>query len=350
MTINIIILFLISEPINAIYNTYFKFIKILKEKNIEFFFHVNQENKIPIIINLLQNIITEKNITNDISSIINIPITHIFYKVCYNIFFPENLKSYNIKKIFKNSKICFYNYGYSMVNHKFLDNVGYNSNFFDHCDIYFIENKLNKEHYKKNILNKNIKFFDVGCLKLDIIKEKKIKKKNDCFYIMWCPRWNITNNLCSYNDYVDYFINFVNKNSKIKLIFRPHPLTNYSISKIVNASKENNRIIIDNCDNYNKHFKYIDIFICDPSSMIAEAFYYLIPIIYTKKVNNVFTEFGNKIEESFYSVKNNNELDIEINNLLKNKDRKKHLRQKFINIFYNIYKNPINKVISILQN
>jgi hypothetical protein len=346
------ILFLSSRPTNTIYISYFKFMKILNEKNIEFFLHTDDTNDVLNIFNILQNVIDKKNIITDIQKIKDIKITHVFYKVSYNCCFSTTVFTKNIKKMFSHCKICYYNYGFSMNDHKFLNNVGYNSDFFDDCDYFFIENKLNLKHYQERISNKKLQFFDTGCIKLDTFTEKSRNISLDKFYIMWAPRWHTDNSkydMCSYKLYVNYFINLINNNKNIILIFRPHPLNSYSISEIKNACEKNpEQIIIDNNDNYYDTFKYINVLISDPSSMIAEAYSFSVPIIYTKKIENAFTEFGNLIENSFYSVKNEKELDLELNHLLKNNDYKKDLRQKYINEYFNIYKEPIKDMIKII--
>ena len=275
------------------------------------------------------------NFITNINTIKKQNISHIFYQLCYNIYYQKELMTNNVKNIFKNAKIYYYNYGYSMVDHKFLGGVGENSNFFGHCDCFFLENELNMEHYrerinksleKSNICN-NIKFKAIGCVKLDLYnKLERMKHPDGYFYIMWCPRWHISKgmlNMCCYNLYVNYFISLINNNKKIKLLFRPHPKLNYSIELIEKASKENPRIIIDRSVNYFNHFKYIDVFISDPSSLLGEALNFLIPIIYTKRHDNVFTKFGNLIQDSFYHVTNTNNLDNTIKKLFNNEDEKK---------------------------
>lgn len=359
------ILFINTDPNNSIHTSYFYFMKLLKEKNIEFYLHTNKSTDIPVIFEILEKAINKEQIIANIEEIKNVNITHVFYRTCYNLSLAESIRTCKIKEKFKNCKICYYNYGYAIVDNKFLGNAGYNSEFFNYVDYYFMENKLNIQHYSKRISNKKIKYHDVGCVKLmsDNNTDNKLKKsiedkeKDEFFYIMYCPRWHKNffipgpdNGCCTYDLYIDYFINLVNKNPKIKFIFRPHPLTSYSIEKVINVSKSNPRIIINKTDYYYDIFKYINVFISDSSTLLAEALNFSTPIIYTEQTENVFHEFGEKIKNSFYIVKNENELDTEINNLLKNKDRKKELRIKYVKEFYDIYKNPLNKIFSILSN
>lgn len=354
-----IFLFL-SNSINVVKLLYEKILTILIKNNIEFYFYsTNNENSLKIINNFNKEIkkYQDKFITN-IDIIRKKEISHIFYQVCYCCYYPDHLRTYNIKKIYTNAKICFTNYGYSMINHKFLHGAGEDPYFFGYCDYFFQENELNKKHHiericesikKINMPHDKIKFETIGCIKQDLVINIERKKNIDgFFYIMWCPRWHKHLNLCSYDLYIDYFINLINDNKKIKLIFRPHPLTNYSLNKILDASKKNPNIIIDKSLNYYDNFKFIDVFISDPSTLLAEALGLEIPIIYTEKQEKIFNDFGNLVKDSFYIVKDISKIDETIKNLIEGKDDKKYLRQKYKKEFYDKYKNPCEELIKIL--
>ena len=359
-----IILFLccVEDIVELLYK---KILHTLITHEIEFYFH--SPNKIinETLLNSFEDIRKDKYQHNFITDIITIKeknISHIFYQLCYNDYYSEKLKSNNIKKIYKNSKICYYNYGYSMVDHNFLNGVGENSDFFAECNYFFLENDLNTQHYsdriiqslkKSNISQDKINFKSIGCIKLDVFNNlNRINDSNEYFNIMWCPRWHTSGefNLCSYNKCAKYFIKLIDDNKKIKLIFRPHPKTNYSIEELEDASKKNSRIIIDKSNNYFQYFKYIDVFISDPSSLLAEALYFNIPIIYTKNYDNVFTKFGNTIQDAFYHVTDINQLDDSIKNIINNKDHKKDIRLKYKKKFYDPYKNSCETLINLLKN
>ena len=357
-----IILILIhnEEIIEVLYK---KFLETLIKYEIEFYFHSPSKITKKILLDSLENIQKNKYENNFITNINKIKkknISHIFYQLCYNMYYHENIKSNNIKKIYKNAKICYFNYGYSMIDHKFLGGVGENTAFFGECNYFFLENDLNKKHYsdrvkkslrKKGMPANKINFKSIGCIKLDPFSNfERNTDSSNYFNIMWCPRWENCSNLCTYNHYVKYFIKLIEDNEKIKLIFRPHPLTNYSIVELEDASKKNSRIIIDKSKNYFKYFKYIDVFISDPSSLLAEALYFMIPIIYTKRKENVFTEFGNTIQDAFYHITDINKLNNSIINLINKKDDKKDMRLKYKKKFYDPYKNSCELLINILKN
>ena len=172
---------------------------------------------------------------------------------------------------------------------------------------------------------------------------------------MWCPRWRgkarkrvpLT---CCYEKYVDFIIALVEKNPKLKLIFRPHPQTDYSLDKIIEAAERETRISIESPEiNYQHSISCSNAFISDPSTMIPEAFVHNIPIIYTETIPDIFTDFGNEIQKSFYIVKNKEELSIAIEKLMKGEDDKKILREEYIRKFYEPYKEPCKNIIEVLQ-
>lgn len=322
----------------SIYLIYKKLLDILTSLNITYIFLVPKKYK-----NEVKTIFDIKNKDNVVCNLRDInmnDVTHVVYQLCYNCLYEEEKRSYNIKKKYNHITICYYNYGYSFVNHDFLNGVGYNKDFFDFCDVFFLENELNVIHYRERIENKNIKLKAIGCMKMSQIYEslnKPTKKTNKLFYIMWCPRWHTNLNMCSYKKYVNYLIDFINKNENTSLIFRPHPLTNYKYNEIIEASDKNERITIDLSDNYSDKFSYIDCFISDPSSLLAEASGCNIPVIYTITIENVFTEFGEVLQESFYIVKNEEEISNTLYDLINFKDEKKNIRKEIIDKYYKIY-------------
>ena len=335
----------------AAFSCYHKLFNILIDKKIEFYIFVSN----PDIIQTLMDQITclnsyENHIITDIESIKNVNITHAFYGCCYNSVLPSCVKNYNIKQRFVNAKICFWNYGYYLVDHKHLDKIGYDSDFFNHCDYLFTENELNKEHYRDNLSNKSINIHVSGCVKLDFVDPFKRCVTDNFFHIMWCPRWT-PGPLCSYNLYVNNLIDLVNKHDNIILIYKPHPFASYPTIEIDDAANLNSRIIIDRRKNvkYIDYFKYINVIISDPSSMIAEAFGCSVPIIYTKQIDHAFNYFGDQIQDSFYTVSNSTELTETVVDLLNGNDSKKSARDKYFTQFYEPYRNSCENILDILS-
>ena len=267
-------------------------------------------------------------------------IDYIFYQTPYEYLYPSFL---SFTKISQRCKICYIGYGYNIIHGKLFDNCTLNTQFYDNCSIIFSENELNTNYFKEHFPDKNI--LTVGCPKTEFIKELQ-PKKSKVFTVLWLPRWHNNHvGICSFNEIKNFMVSLIKR--YIKVIFRPHPLTNYDYSDLVNISKENNYFIIEKNQEYENSFSQSDILIADPTTLMAEYFATKKPIIYFKKRQDVFNEFGEDLEKGFYVATNTSDITKYIDNILLNND---YLKPKRLELYDKHYKPYLNVIENIKNN
>jgi tellurite methyltransferase len=255
--------------------------------------------------------------------------------------------------LFLNNKVLNVNYGYHI--HKQLYYTTYNYNFFSLFYATFHECQENYDDYivhMKNInCNFNVKTAHIsGSTKIDYLNmnEQKYHKINNNTNILFSFRWeNITKNNTQ-DTFNDYIINLTNT-EQIELVFRPHPLDkNNSIRSI-----KRDNFFIDLDLDYSKSFYISDILISDLSTLICDYFIYTKkPVILMKNKNNnlnsILNSLGIKLIPGLYIVETITELDKVLNDLLKNIDPKKEIRENIANEL-NIY-NPTKYIENFIIN
>ncbi len=167
------------------------------------------------------------------------------------------------------------------------------------------------------------------------------KERSECTKrILWTPRWRTEEGNCHFFDYKDYFFNLAGGNENVDYLFRPHPLClqNFaSTGELPQADQDKmleefDRLPnakIDSSGDYRDTFLTSDILVSDMSSMMAEYFITGKPIIYSHRVDH-FNEFGTKLAQGYYWVRNQTELDETLKMLLRGEDPLRETRIKII--------------------
>ena len=260
---------------------------------------------------------------------------YVFYQTPYLSHFPKKI---NINEVSKYSKICYFSYGYNFFDPKY---AMFPIDYLKKVNYYFVENEEIKKIWTNYLKFKKInintiedlqkKCFVTGCPKISNIKtEFNLKYRN----IGWSPRWSPK--MSNFENYYKYLTDlFINK-SECNLISRFHPLDNNKNRKLfLNNINKIKNITNDENEKYDFYFDKIDIFISDMSTMIPEFFLTGKPIIYTYLNTHKINSFGKKLLEGVYIVKNKEELDKILNNLINNIDPLREKRLELIKQFYN---------------
>ena len=179
-----------------------------------------------------------------------------------------------------------------------------------------IENKIND--YVSNELKKPI-LINTGYLKLDYISEQLKQTTDQEDSVLLAP--TLSSMLIEYNlnDHLDTIIGELLKNTKNKIIYRPHPgdvrdkIQNIKIKKIIQKYKNNNHFTIDLNTSYLESYKKSKILITDFSgTAYTFAFSTLKPVIF-------FSINDNKLKTSTYKnlffFKDRNEIGKVIENM-----------------------------------
>jgi len=268
---------------------------------------------------------------------------YVFYQAPYNGMYPNILRSGYVSQF---AQICYIPYG-AFLQAAELEETVHPKDFFNDTSYFFLPSKLHCTMFIEQSLRRCINFdprkvIPSGLTKTDNITIDLLDNDSNAYRnltVLWTPRWNTSEGVCTFFDYYDYFIDLTDKNKNITLIFRPHPLMfqnflktkELSEKEIVRIEKDftvKNRLL-DKSGDYSVSFKKADVLVSDVSSMMYEFFMYYKPVIYTHK-KNFFNTFGEKMAETFYKADNAEELTVHINALISGNDYKKTQRFHFI--------------------
>ena len=152
---------------------------------------------------------------------------YVFYQAPYNGMYPSILRSGYVSQF---AQICYIPYG-AFLQAEELEETVHPKDFFNDTSYFFLPSKLHCTMFIEQSLKRCISFdprkvIPSGLTKIDNIEIQSFD--NNCssrgLTILWTPRWNTSEGVCTFFDYYDYFIDLTNKNKNIMLIFRPHPL------------------------------------------------------------------------------------------------------------------------------
>ena len=276
-------------------------------------------------------------------------LNYIFYPRPYNSFMP---KKYVSGKVSKYAKICSIMYGMSMTEE--ILETSLNKNFFRNVYCYFAESKNAAE---KNIANFS-RAHKLGLQKtvsygmpvlVEMLKQKNAKSDiwdfaNGKFKIMWTPRWTTDLKLGGSNFFTfkDFLIDYVKNSPDVAAVFRPHPLalnnfvkngdmTEEEAKSFIESCNKDNKIFLDNSEDYIATFWGSDALVTDISGIMPEYFVTGKPLIYCAS-NMILTpaEHTRKLLEGCYVVNDVEELKQCLNDLRNGLDPLKEIRQRII--------------------
>lgn len=269
--------------------------------------------------------------------------TYVFQSRPYNNYMPFEYSSDVLKSKYLIANIL---YGESCSLN--IANIVINKDYYKDVFCFFPFDESEKKLYKNkfSIGPKNsIQKCDVlGKTGLEFVLDNRMPKKDVRRSVVWTPRWSTDKNVGGSNflEYKDTLFGLASKYKDIDFVFRPHPLTfsNFikkgimtekEVNDFRNKCKESENIILDERKEYIDTFWSSDLLISDFSSVVLEYFVTGKPIIYClSNVNMVYSDIGNKIMSTLYSVKNEKELVNQFIEWYKGNDKNKDARESVI--------------------
>lgn len=287
---------------------------------------------------------------------------YVFVQRPYNNYLPIE---YATHEMCKYTKLCYIPYGYLLGD---LRNVTVPGDFLKTLYFFFAENEYEQKYGEEMMKDfEGIHYsMNLGYPMLDR-ELKKIKedhsaflnaKIKDEFKIIYTPRWTMDKSLYSstFFEYKDKFIDYVNKNNKIKYVFRPHPLmfnnfineglmSKKQVNEYLENFKENK--VYDDQGDYFDTFRESDVLITDFSSIIIDYFILEKPIILCGNNDyNSFSEIMKKMVDTMYIANNWTEVEKYLNDLQQGKDPKKKDRNKILKMILEENDGRVSKKIT----
>ena len=231
---------------------------------------------------------------------------YVFYQRPYDRYLPKEYRSNIVSRY---AKVCYLPYGFMIFGG--MDEISMPHQFHRNAYMYFAESSLtyqfNKNRYAKSSEQGFRNSYDLGYPSLeDFVNQKEqYPAINDGkFRVLWTPRWseNVELGGSSFLKYKDEVVKLVDKNDRMHIVFRPHPMTfNHfiEVGKItkeeadayIQLYKESDKLEQDTRPEYAKSMWESDALLTDMSSIIIEYFLSGKPI--------VFCETGSKVSSAF---------------------------------------------------
>lgn len=273
---------------------------------------------------------------------------YLFFQTGYDICRPPEYKS-EIVSLY--TRLCYVHYGMPFMGGmiaeesfpvSFLKNTYFHFAEFEEMRKYYIERVPdNPIHRAERVVLTGYPKLDEARQYINCESENWIYKgDNKKYRVMWTPRWNTEENNCTFFDYKDKLVEYMETEKSMEMLFRPHPqafseyiangqMSEKQVEEYKRRYDEIDNISIDKDREYLASFYSSDVLITDESSIIPEYFLTGKPVIFTYKETHL-NEFAKKVSEGFYWVKNWNELTDILDRLRKGDDKLADTRKKII--------------------
>lgn len=279
----------------------------------------------------------------------NLEPDYVFYSEPYNMYLPKKYKSSEVSKY---AKIC--NVMYAMTTtREFLEIRP--SDFYRDVYCCYANNQdelnynINQFREQHNIGIQKTKY--LGFLAFSDIYECKNKQSESWNFsknkirAIWTPRWTTDKTVGGSNffKYKDILIKYTKNNEDVDMLFRPHPmaLDNFvrtgemsqdEVDQFKSICEITPNLSLDKEKSYTTTFWNSSFLITDISSIIVEYFVTGKPIIFCESsvTRQKHLPFFEKLINTCYVVKNENELINTINMLKKGQDKNKKIREDLI--------------------
>lgn len=281
---------------------------------------------------------------------------YVFFQQPYNITRSPEYKSWIVSKY---AKLCYVAYGAANISDDDILKSCTPEDFLRDLSFYFSQDLYDDKFIKmrmREIGDIFTKVIKTGFPRYDSLTKYigtdsnvwNYKRGPEHFRVLWTPRWCTNEGNCHFFDYKDKWMEYCDLHPEIDFVFRPHPQAfmeweatgelpmEQGISYREAYAKRKN-MNIDCSAEYLSTFYSSDCLVTDVSSLIGEYFLTGKPIIYCHK-KDCFNEWGRKLSEGFYWVRNWRELTERLSDLQKGNDPQKGKREKLINELYELPK------------
>ena len=164
--------------------------------------------------------------------------------------------------------------------------------------------------------------------------------------MLWTPRWNKGQGLCSFFDLLEPMMRFAEKHPDFKLLLRPHPLMFQAMRQTRDMGEKDFRNMeswftahdnaeLDVGGDFWPSVQKADLLLSDTSSMIVNFAITGKPVIHTVFQNEKTTPVGEELNRGFYKAKTVVETIRQIEMLLDGKDPLFPIRTDITNRLFN---------------
>ncbi|WP_083655231.1 CDP-glycerol glycerophosphotransferase family protein [Roseburia sp. 499] len=278
----------------------------------------------------------------------NLQPDYLFFQTPYDVCRPPQYKS-DVVSLY--TKLCYVHYGMPFMD-GYIAEESFPRNFLKHTYFHFAEfqemQKFYVDRVAENSVHKHERVVLTGYPKLDGVekyigcesKSWHFQGADRRFRIMWTPRWSTGENNCTFFEFKDKLLDYIENKKEIEFLFRPHPqafaefvekkeMTEAEVESYKQRYESMENAFMDPQREYLPSFYSSDVLITDESSIIPEYFLTGKPVIFTYKETHL-NEFARRIAKGFYWVKDWQEMEEVLVKLEKGQDDLKEKREQLI--------------------
>jgi CDP-glycerol glycerophosphotransferase (TagB/SpsB family) len=221
----------------------------------------------------------------------------------------------------------------------------YSLRFHQYVQRYCIFDEITRKEYCSKMQNKGENLVVTGQPSFDLLQNQALLSSDKNEYVIYAPHWSVNKQSVAYATFEwngEFMLQFAKMHPEYSWVFKPHPL-------LAKTLVDNNIMTKDEVDNYYNEWAkcgivhdsgdYYDLFlksklmITDCSTFLGEYFLTQKPLIHLRSEYSVpFNQTVKKLIDYYYQVKNIDELQYALENVLKN-DYLKQDRVKAYNEF-----------------
>lgn len=293
---------------------------------------------------------------------------YVFLNIPYTETYPEPYEIQNLTKI---AKVCYVPYGYQMINkERFrpMYSLTLSLVLLENVDYLFADGSATYTYSRRKMLLGTLlygnRLYDLGFPRFDNISVGAVRPepKN----ILWIPRWTSDHQPAAHNlpshffAYKDLLPQYAEERKDGHLTVRPHPLSfqNYINNGLMSAQEVQaykERIVaskwvsLDEAPSYEEALDQADVLVVDFSSIIIEYFYRGKPIVYCGEREDLSSDIS-CLTDTFYFVKNWEQLRTVLDDLRAGIDPKKSQRDAAVEAFRKATQNAASNILDVLKN
>ncbi len=292
---------------------------------------------------------------------------YIFYQRPYNTYLP---RPYTVSQTSRHSQVCLLMYAIEMLQE--ITDITLERDFMAYVSWYFAENtSVARINQKKNPLGHRLGLQRTLCLGMPVLESLLQKQEQhscawdfsrNAFRVIWTPRWTTELSAGGSNFFTYYrsLTDYAASHPDMDFLYRPHPLTFSHFIETGEMRPEQveafrarcgslPNVALDTQPQYDATFWQSSALISDYSGMVPEYFLTGKPLIFCIS-NMVLTlsDFGQKILEGCYVVREERELFATLDMLKRGEDPLKEKRLALIRELYGNNHGVCEKILDAL--
>ena len=276
---------------------------------------------------------------------------YVFLPRPYDHYLPTIYQSESLSKY---TKVCYVCYGYTSEG-QYMLKTAFSKYFITNCYMVFAENRSVEQYCKKCLpISSRLgirKIIKTPFPRFDLLKQFEgkegaiwqIPRSQSEKRIIWTPRWTLDEKLGGTNffSYKDFFFAYAKKHPQQEIAIRPHPLafenfvkagkmTREEVEQYKKTCSQTENVQLDQNKEYLDSFASADILVSDMSGVVVDFAVTEKPVIFCS-YREEFNEANKALmEEAYYVVKDQKELEEVLELLCRGEDPKREQRKRVV--------------------